>query len=487
MTNMNGRCGVYQFPMSMAWRKLIRRAAESGPLRRFLGLLALFLLGLTAPSTLPAQASPPDTPAGKTLKAFLDAFDSDDLSKLQAYVKEYGSPQPAEGLQAFSAQTGGFDLLSIRTSTPDTITFMVKGRGDHLTAFGSLRLAGTLPPKVKSLTIRAMMPGATLDPVSLTPQIRDTTIREISARLTAYYVYPDVAKQMVHAMEEHEKAGSYDALTDGNDFAEALTKDLLDVSHDKHLFVGYSPFLTPGRGDNDQPHPPSAAERAQFRQEMERENCTFSKVDRLAGNIGYLKFDAFADPDVCGPVVATSMAFLAHTDALIFDLRENHGGDPAMVQLMVSYLFANSTHINDMLNQHDNTTKQYWTLPSVAGPRYLDKPVYVLTSGQTFSGGEEFTYDLQTQKRATIVGETTGGGAHPIDGMPAGKHFMIAVPVGRPINPVTKKDWEGSGVSPDVNAAAADALETALLLAKKMITDANQRTGETGNTSPGSQ
>ncbi len=161
------------------------------------------------------------------------------------------------------------------------------------------------------------------------------------------------------------------------------------------------------------------------------------------------------------------MTFLAHTDALIFDLRENHGGNPSMVQLIVSYLFSNERRINDMLNQHEGTTRQYWTLPSVAGPRYINKPVLVLTSGQTFSGGEEFTYDLQAQKRATIVGETTGGGAHPIDGHSAGNHFMIAVPGGRPINPITKKDWEGTGVVPDVKTSAQDALETALRLAKK--------------------
>lgn len=241
----------------------------------------------------------------------------------------------------------------------------------------------------------------------------------------------------------------------------------------KHLLVGYSPFVTPKQDGNDKPKPPTATQLAQFRQEMERENCAFSKADRLPGNIRYLKFNAFEDPNTCGPIVAASMTFLAHTDALIFDLRENHGGNPSMVQLIVSYLFTNSTHINDMLNQHDSTTTQYWTLPSVAGPRYLDKPVYVLTSAQTFSGGEEFTYDLQTQKRATIVGETTGGGAHPVNGMPAGDYFMIAVPVGRPINPVTNKDWEGTGVSPDVKTSATDALETALRLARKRMAEGN--------------
>ena len=434
---------------------------------------ALSLLGWVVPYSLNAQTPTPSTPAGRTLQAFLDAFDSGDLAKLQAYIKEYASPEPAAGLQAFSNQTGGYDLLSIRTSTPDNITFMVKGRTDHLTAFGSLRLASTEPAKVKSLTIRAMFPGSKLDPIVLTPSIREATIHAICARLTEYYVYPEVARRMIATLQENEKKGKYSSMTDGNDFAEALTKDLLEVSHDKHFFVSYSPFLVPSRSDDDKPTTPTAAQMTQFRQDVERGNCSFRKAEWLPGNIGYLKLDAFEDPDLCGPVVDASMTFIEHTDALIFDLRENHGGNPSMVQLMVSYLFSRETHINDMLYQHEGTTRQYWTLPSVAGPRYINKPVFVLTSGQTFSGGEEFTYDLQTQKRATIVGETTGGGAHPIAGHSAGDHFMIAVPGGRPINPVTKKDWEGTGVVPDVKASAQDALDTALQLAKKKIVDGN--------------
>ena len=367
----------------------------------------------------------------------------------------------------FSSQTGGFDLLSIRTSTPDAITFMVKGRGDHLTAFGILRLSSTQPPKIKSLAIRAMLPGYKLDPVELTQSLRQSTIQAIGAKLLEYYVYPDVAKHIDQALQEHNRAGKYDSFTDGNDFAEALTKDLWDVSHDKHFFVAYSPFVTPGHGAQDQQASPTAEEINQFRQDTLNRNWAFDKAERLQGNIGYMKLDLFEDPDVCGPTVAAAFNFLAHTDSLIFDLRENHGGDPSMVQLIVSYLFARPTHINDMIYQHEGTTRQYWTLPSVAGSRYLDKPVYVLTSGQTFSGGEEFTYDLQTQKRATIVGETTGGGAHPIDGMSVGDHFTIAMPTGRPINPITKKDWEGVGVVPDVKTSSADALEATLKLARK--------------------
>ena len=279
-------------------------------------------------------------------------------------------------------------------------------------------------------------------------------------------MYPDVAAKMIQAIQEHNKHGDYDSLTDGNEFADALTRDLQAVSHDKHLGVRYDPFTSPEHsGASSGPHEPSPAEQAQFRKMLDQQNCTFSKLEILNHNIGYIKFGAFPPPDICGPTVVAAMNFVAHTDALIFDLRENHGGDPEMVDFMVSYLFPQPTHINDLTNRHENETHQYWTLPWIPGPRLVDQPVYVLTSQKTFSGGEEFTFDLKTQKRATIVGETTGGGAHPVEGMPAGDHFTIGVPFGRPINPVTKGDWEGKGIEPDVKVSAADALTAAEKLA----------------------
>ncbi len=418
-----------------------------------------------------AEVSVPDTPAGHTLQAFLDAFDSGDHDKIAAYVKQYDPENNADGLTSFSSQTGGFTLTSIVHSAPDRLAFLVHGRGDNIDAYGVLQLASTAPPRVKRLSIRALPPGAKLDDIQLDAATRQKTIDAISSKLTEYYVYPDVAAKMIEAVQEHQKKGDYNSITDGNEFADALTRDLRDVSQDKHLFVAYNPFTSPEPpGSSSGPHEPSPAEQARFRAMLEQQNCTFSKLEILNHNIGYVKFGAFPPPDICGPTVVAAMNFLAHTDALIFDLRENHGGDPDMVEFIVSYLFRQPTHINDLTNRHDNETHQYWTLAWVPGPRFVDQPVYVLSSHETFSGGEEFTFDLQTQKRATIVGETTGGGAHPVRGVSAGDHFTIGVPFGRPINPVTKGDWEGKGVEPDVKVSAADALSTAEKLAADKLT-----------------
>ncbi len=438
-----------------------------------------FIILLVMPTWARADVGTPDTPAGHTLQAFLAAFNSGDHDRIAAYIKKYDPQKSVDGLTSFSNDTGGFTLVSIVRTAPDKLSFLVHGRGDNLDAYGTLQLASISPPLVKRLDIRAIPPGAKLDDIQLDDASRQKAIDAISERLTEYYVYPDVAAKMVQAIHDHQKHGDYSSITDGNEFAEALARDLRAVSDDKHLHVSYEPFTLPEHsGSSAGPSPPSPADEARFRSMLERQNCTFSKLEILDHNIGYMKFGAFPPPEICGPTVVAAMNFLAHTDALIFDLRENHGGDPSMVDFIVSYLFRQSTHVNDLTNRHDNETHQYWTLPWVPGPRLTDQPVYVLTSHQTFSGGEEFTFDLQTQKRATIVGETTGGGAHPVRGLSAGDHFSIGVPFGRPINPVTHGDWEGKGVEPDVKVSAADALATAeKLAADKLATKDKPTTG----------
>jgi hypothetical protein len=443
-------------------------------------LCFVFVVAITLVAIMPLRAradvSTPDTPAGRTLRAFLDAFNSGEHDRIAAYVKEYDPENSADGLTSFSSQTGGFTLVSIVHSAPDKLSFLVHGRGDNIDAYGALQLASTTPPRVKRISIRAIPPGAKLDDIQLDEATRQKTIDAISEALTEYYVYPDVAAKMIQAIRDHQKHGNYNSIVDGNEFADALSRDLRDVSQDKHLFVGYDPYILPTKSaPSDEPRQPSPADEARFRTMLEHDNCTFSKVEILNHNIGYIKFGAFPDPNICGPTVVAAMNFVAHTDALIFDLRENHGGNPSMVEFMVSYLFREPTHINDLTNRHDNETHQYWTLPWIPGPRFIDQPVYVLTSHETFSGGEEFTFDLKTQKRGTIVGETTGGGAHPVRGMPAGDHFTIGVPFGRPINPITKGDWEGKGVEPDVKVSAVDALTTAEKLAsEKLVTKDHQ-------------
>ena len=147
----------------------------------------------------------------------------------------------------------------------------------------------------------------------------------------------------------------------------------------------------------------------------------------------------------CGPTAIAAMGFLANSDVLIFDLRDNTGDDPGMVSLITSYLFERPTHLSDNFDRSTNTTRQSWSLSYVPGKRFPTLPVYVLTSSRTFSGAEEFSYDLQSLKRATIVGEATGGGAHLIRPQRLDDRFFVDMPFARAINPVTKTGWEGTG------------------------------------------
>jgi C-terminal processing protease CtpA/Prc len=195
---------------------------------------------------------------------------------------------------------------------------------------------------------------------------------------------------------------------------------------------------------------PNPDAEARMRTQTLRNNCLFEKAERLPSNIGLLKFNGFADPAVCGPTATAAMNFLENVDALIFDMRDNGGGDPKMVAYISTYLFADVTHLNDLYLRKEDTTTQYWTLPYVPGKRLAGKPVFILTSKRTFSGAEEFTYNLKNLKRATIIGETTGGGAHPVSGHRIDDHFIIGVPFARAVNPISKTNWEGTGVEPDV-------------------------------------
>jgi retinol-binding protein 3 len=427
-------------------------------------VLALLLLGIcqagaqTRPA--PAQTQIPDTPAGRVLRAWLDAFNSGDRATLETYIKTFDPKQSIDVMLNFRSQTGGFDLLGIESSEPKLIKFRVKEKASPTVGIGSIHLNDAQPAMVESFGLRAIPPGAVVENIKLDAAARQRVLDGVASSLTEYYVYPEAAQKMVAALRDRQTRGEYDSVSDGDVFASELTKHLQEVSHDKHLHVNYSPYKLPPDKQG-----PSSEEKAIFRKQLEHSNCGFVKVEVLPGNIGYLKFNFFGDPDLCGPTAIAAMNFLSHVDAIIFDLRENGGGDPKMVALISTYLFDKPTHLNDLYNRKEDQSTQYWTLPYVPGSRLADAPAFVLTSQNTFSGAEEFSYNLKNLKRATLVGETTGGGAHPVDGHRIDDHFMIGVPFARAINPVSKTNWEGTGVTPDVPAKASEALEVAEKLA----------------------
>ena len=303
---------------------------------------------------------------------------------------------------------------------------------------------------------------------------RAAVIDRAIKNLNEAYVFPEVAKKMEQTLRERVANKEYDSATSARGFAEKLTTDLQAVSHDKHLRVGYSSEAIPERRNTEAP---TAEEIERFKTFLRQTNYGFEKLERLPGNIGYLDLRGFNPAQFAAETGAAAMNFLANTDALIIDLRRNGGGDPAMVAFLTSYLFGNEpVHLNDLYFRPEDSTRQWWTLPHVPGKRFGDqKEVYVLTSKRTFSAAEEFTYNLKNLKRATIVGETTGGGAHPGGSRRLSEHFQMFVPSGRAINPISKTNWEGTGVEPDVKVPADQALKVAQVsaLAKLIEKEAN--------------
>jgi retinol-binding protein 3 len=318
------------------------------------------------------------------------------------------------------------------------------------------------------LTVQAQQIGGQQPDLTIDAAARAEVIEGVLKKLNEGYVFPEVAKKMENAIRERALKQEYDSISSASKFAETLTAHLREVSHDKHLNVHYSYNPTPPETERREPSP---EEREQFGSFMRSINFGFEKVERLNGNIGYLDLRGFMEPDMGGETVVAAMNFLANTDALIIDLRQNGGGSPGMVALISSYLFNQPTHLNDLYWREGDSTHQWWTAPYVPGKRYVNKDVYVLTSKRTFSAAEEFTYNLKNLKRATIVGETTGGGAHPGGTRRINEHFLVWVPSGRAINPISKTNWEGTGVEPDLKVPADEALKTAHLAAVNKVAE----------------
>jgi hypothetical protein len=300
------------------------------------------------------------------------------------------------------------------------------------------------------------------DLTPLTIEGRDSVVHKISELVQENYVLEDIGTKCSDYILEQLQKGSYEGYEDYLDFANRLTKDLQKISKDKHLRVRVRKPDYAGLEELD----PLSAEYQQ-RVYAERKNMGFQKLEIFQGNIGYLQLSEFAPVEIAGKKAAGAMRFLEHTDAIIFDLRENDGGSPALVQYLSSFFFEETTHLNSLYWRVSDRTDEYWTLEYVDGKQRADVPLFIVTSSNTFSSAEEFAYNLQTRNRATIIGEITGGGANPGGMININDNFGIFVPMGRAINPVTGTNWEGVGVEPDIKVKANNALNIAIDKAAK--------------------
>ncbi|WP_288379120.1 S41 family peptidase [uncultured Massilia sp.] len=282
---------------------------------------------------------------------------------------------------------------------------------------------------------------------------RDRVVDETLSQLKAQYVHPATYPAIEQHVRKHQEAGDYTSAVSEEEFARLLTAHMQEISHDKHMRLKFQPDVRSLR--------PSANASTPAKRALERrENYGLQKVEILPGNVGYIDIVKFHDTaEGARETIGAAMGFVAHTDALIIDLRNNRGGGEAM-QLLTSYFFKHQFTVMELHYRHDGIYKAR-TLARIPGKRYLDKPVYLLTSDRTFSAGEAFSYAMKSLKRATLVGATTRGGGNPVTMFPLRRDYLLSVPTGVSVSPVDGGSWEGVGVQPDVAVDEASALDVA--------------------------
>jgi C-terminal processing protease CtpA/Prc len=339
-------------------------------------------------------------------------------------------------------------------------------RGIRLAVFA----AGVLIILAGSSLSQVRVAGEPGESPPLNRETRSAIVDSVTTTLNTSYVFEDVAKKMEKELRRKLKKGEYDTITSVQAFTQKLTEDLQGVSNDRHLRVSYAGPEALAQLSQTKEDPAVAREREL--RELQKRNFAFKKVEILDGNVGYLRFDQFVGAGLSGPTATAAMNFLANCDAVIVDVRQNGGGEPSLIQYLMGYFLEEPTHLNSFYTRNNDSLEQYWSAPWVAGPSMTGVDLFVLTSARTFSGAEEFAYNIKNLKRGTIVGETTGGGAHPIFGavFPS-LNVRMSVPYARAINPISGTNWEGTGVAPDIQVPEADALDTAYLEALKRLRD----------------
>jgi hypothetical protein len=325
-----------------------------------------------------------------------------------------------------------------------------------------------------------MMGGGPDEPdTPLDPATRSAVIESLATAVQSRYVFPDKGAALAKLLRQRAAKHAYDGITSSKAFADTLLSQMQAHTHDRHMRVHYRYVPFPANTAGDAPPPPDEMRR--MVEDERLRNFGFERVERLAGNVGYLDLRMFSGLPEAQATAVAAMNFLANADAIIVDLRRNGGGDPSLLQTVLTYFVAanDRLHINDFYMREGDRTEQWWSAAQVPGPRLNGKPLYVLTSNLTGSCAEEFAYDVQTHKLGALFGAITAGGANPGGLFRLSDHLAAFVATGRAINPVTKTNWEGVGVKPDHDVPPGDALREAHLAALQGLlantTDADRK------------
>lgn len=323
--------------------------------------------------------------------------------------------------------------------------------------------------------------GAVAGTQSISEDEKSAIVASLKSALHANYAFPDTAKKIASVLQDHLKMGAYDSADTKGELASRLTEDLIKITGDLHFFVGVDEkWVTEYRAKID------PAIKAKLQKEelvkLEETNFGFDEVSRLNGNIGYIRFSYFADPELAYDTAASVMRFVGNSDAIIIDLRYNNGGHLEMAQFLASYFFPSDKDqlLFDYYYNEDGKRieRGQWVLPGLPGKRMVDKPVYVLTGSTSFSSAEWFSYTMKKLGRATLIGERTAGGAHPVARKPVNDDFFVQVPIGQIRDPVDHGDFEGTGVQPDIQSPSIQALPLAHKLALENLSKAGTAKGD---------
>jgi len=281
--------------------------------------------------------------------------------------------------------------------------------------------------------------------------------------------YVDAAKGRVvaDALRRDAALDAFAGQRSPDDFAQALTNRLRELTGDGHLHVHHQEVSTRTVGPKDLAAFNAAELNKYYGPDV---NHGIAAVSFLPGAVGYLDLRVFAPPAMAGDTLVAAMAVLANSRALIIDLRANGGGFSETTQLLAGYLLEAPRGMSGTYHRPSGRTSTASSPAWVPGRRFGEsKPAYILTSRRTFSAAEAFAYDLQALGRVTVVGERSGGGAHPYENRRLTDRFVLALPESRSVNPVTGSNWEGVGVAPDVSVPPDQAMDVALDLARKAL------------------
>ena len=375
------------------------------------------------------------------------------------YVFQNQAPRPAALL------IGGMLSVSVLSACWGALNTMHRPDGSGASglsssfASGRSRASENAPYKRQVDARRAGRNSSPTD--SLDGSERKRVISSVAENLKQHYVDRAAGQRLADMFLAREKRGEYDDISDRATLAGVITQELRLATGDRHLTLDHFASPLP-----QQPAAQSTESSALYRENMKQQNCTIEKVELLPRNIGYLKFNSFPDLEICRVSLMAAMTYVNHADAVIFDLRDNRGGQPAMVQFVGSYLF---DHPEYWYNPREATTADSWTQSPVTGSELAGKPVFLLTSRATASGAEQFCYDLKMLKRATLIGETTAGAAHAGVFHRLDDHFGMGIPEVKAINPYSSSDWAEVGVEPDVKVSASNARDVALKLVRSRV------------------